>query len=174
MAERESSEVSVSEPLFTLKAASAADYTWLWELKRQTMRPYVEQTWGSWDDSAQEAFFRRNFSSETVQIIQVDEQNAGLLNLEQEPGELFLANLQIAPAWQNRGLGTAVIRTLLETARTLHHSIRLQVLRVNTGAARLYARLGFTVYQESPTHLLMRWRPAPTRREPDRDRQRQI
>lgn len=160
MPARETSGTPVSEPLFTLKPALATDYRWLWELKRQTMRPYVELTWGSWDDAVQEAFFRRNFSSETVQIIQVEEQNAGLLNLEHEAGELFLANLQIAPGWQNRGLGTAVIRTVLESARTLQKPIRLQVLRVNTGALRLYARMGFSTYQESPTHFLMRWQPA--------------
>ncbi|MEO7599257.1 MAG: GNAT family N-acetyltransferase [Opitutus sp.] len=160
MPARETSGTPVSEPLFTLRPATAADYRWLWELKRQTMRPYVEETWGGWDDAAQEAFFRRNFSSETVQIIQVDDRNAGLLNLEHEARELFLANLQIAPDWQYRGLGTAVIRTLLETARALQKPIRLQVLRVNTSALRLYARMGFATYQESPTHYLMRWRPA--------------
>ena len=158
MAERAISGTPVSEPLFTLRPATSADYEWLWQLKRQTMRPYVEQTWGTWDEAAQEAFFRRNFSSETVQIIQVDDQNAGLLNVEQERGELFLANLQISPAWQNRGLGTAVIRTVLESARSLQQSVRLQVLRVNTAALRLYARLGFVAYHETPTHLLMRWR----------------
>ena len=149
----------VPELLFCLRPVVSADYQWLWELKRLTMRPYVEQTWGEWDDFTQEAFFRRHFSSETVQIIIVEGQNAGLLNIEREPAETFLANLQIHPSFQNRGLGTAVIRSLLETGRVLQLPIRLQVLSVNTSAQRLYARLGFSTYKETGTHRMMRWDP---------------
>ena len=143
----------------TLRPAEAADYQWLWELKRLTMRPYVELTWGHWDNAAQEEFFRRNFSSETVQIISVNGEDAGLLNTEREGSEIFLANLQIHPAFQNRGLGSAVLRTVLESAAVLNLPVRLQVLRVNHGAVRLYSRFGFKVYDETPTHRLMRWHP---------------
>lgn len=152
-------QTSTPELFYALRPATPSDYRWLWELKRLTMRPYVEQTWGQWDDIAQEAFFRRNFSSETVQIIEVEGRNAGLLNVEREPAEIFLANLQIHPDFQNRGLGTAVLRALLESARNLDSPIRLQVLKVNTAALRLYARLGFALYKETSTHSLMRWQP---------------
>jgi ribosomal protein S18 acetylase RimI-like enzyme len=149
----------VLDLLYTLRPATAADYQWLWELKRHTMRPYVEQTWGTWDDATQEEFFRRNFSSETVQIITVEGLNAGLLNVERAAAEIFLANLQIHPSFQNRGLGTAVIRTLLDSAQALNLPVRLQVLRVNVAAFRLYSRLGFITYNENATHLMMRWQP---------------
>jgi ribosomal protein S18 acetylase RimI-like enzyme len=144
----------------TLRPAGPEDYQWLWELKRLTMRPYVELTWGHWDDAIQEQFFKKNFSSETVQIISVNGQDAGLLNVEREPAEIFLANLQIHPSFQNRGLGSAILHELLDSARALRLPIRLQVLRVNGGAARLYARFGFTVYTETATHFLMRWQPS--------------
>src|SRR5689334_6470542 len=98
------------------------------------MRPYVEQTWGTWDDEAQEEFFRRNFSSQTVQIIEVEGKDAGLLNVEREPAELFLANLQIHPSQQNRGIGTAVIQDVVASAQSLGLSVRLQVLRINHDA----------------------------------------
>lgn len=123
------------------------------------MRPYVELTWGHWDDATQEEFFRRNYSSETIQIISIDGHDAGLLNVEQEADEIFLANVQIHPSFQNRGVGSAVLRELLESASTLGLPVRLQVLRVNAGAARLYARHGFQLYNQTPTHLLMRWKP---------------
>jgi len=121
------------------------------------MRPYVELTWGVWDDEAQEEFFRRNFSSETVQIIEVEGKDAGLLNVEREPAELFLANLQIHPSQQNRGIGTAVIEDVVASARSLGLSVRLQVLRTNHNALRLYRRLGFVGFKETPTHTIMRW-----------------
>ena len=148
------------EQLFTLRPATAADYAWLWELKRVTMRPYVEQTWGTWNDQAQEQFFRRSYSSETVQIILVDGRKAGLLHVEREPAEIFLANIQIHPTFQHAGIGTAAIRTVLQGAAALRMSVRLQVLKVNTDAQRLYARLGFAPASESATHVILRWRPA--------------
>src|SRR6266540_2105834 len=130
---------------FTLHPANAADYGWLWELKRMTMRTHVEATWGSWDDKAQEAFFQRSFSPETIQLILVDGLNAGLLHVERKPAELFLANIQIHPSFQNQGLGTVVIKTVLESGRLLLLPVRLQVLTVNVAARDLYLRLGFEI-----------------------------
>ena len=144
---------------FTLRPANAADYEWLWELKRMTMRAHVEATWGSWDDVAQEAFFRRSFSPETIQLVLIEGQNAGLLHVERKPAELFLANIQIHPSFQNRGLGTAVIKTVMESARFLLLPVRLQVLTVNVAARDLYLRLGFEISGETSTHVVMRWRP---------------
>jgi ribosomal protein S18 acetylase RimI-like enzyme len=150
---------SADSPLFTLRAITEADYQWLWELKRLTMRSYVELTWGSWDDAAQERFFRQNFNSKTVQIITVAGRDAGLLNVEREPDELFLANIQIHPAFQHRGLGSAVVRMLTDSADALRLPVRLQVLKINTRARDLYLRLGFSTYAETLTHFLMRHPP---------------
>lgn len=146
-------------PPFTLRAAEPADYAWLWEVKRLTMRPYVEQTWGRWDEPAQERFFRQHFSPHTIQVITLDGQDAGLLNVEAEPNEVFLANIQIHPAFQNRGLGSAVVQSVLECARQLGQPVRLQVLKVNTRARDLYFRLGFRVVAETLTHFVMRAEP---------------
>lgn len=143
-------------PAFVLRPATIADYRWLWELKRATMRTYVEQTWGYWDDAAQEDFFRRSFNLSPVEVIMSDGVDAGLLHVEREPRELFLANIQIAPASQNRGLGTAVVQSVLASARALRLPVRLQVLRVNTAARRLYERLGFALVAQTPTHFILR------------------
>jgi ribosomal protein S18 acetylase RimI-like enzyme len=156
---------SPAPPPFTLRAVNQADYRWLWELKRLTMLPYVEQTWGGWDDIAQERFFRQNFTPTTIQIVVANGEDAGLLNVEREPHELFLANIQIHPAFQGNGLGSAVVRTVLESAAALQLSVRLQVLKVNTRARDLYLRLGFTIYQETLTHFLMRHAATPARSE---------
>ena len=149
----------MSAPPFFLIAATEADYTWLWELKRLTMRPYVEQTWGTWDETLQSDFFRKNFRGETVQLVMLGGMRAGLLEVHHERGEIFLANIQIHPEFQNQGLGTAVIASVQESAKNLGGSIRLQVLKVNNDARELYARLGFNRYGETLTHVLLRWTP---------------
>lgn len=150
-------------PLFTLRPATERDYAWLWEIKRTTMRPYVELTWGGWDEEAQERFFRQHFQPGAIEVIEVDGKKAGLLNLERERGEIFLANIQLHPEFQNQGLGRAVVSSVLESASSLRLPVRLQVLKVNTRARDFYARLGFQVYGENLTHLLMRATPRDAR-----------
>src|SRR5690606_28619292 len=98
-----SSMPSSAPPPFTLRTVTSADYAWLWNLKRITMRPYVELTWGNWDETSQEQFFRHNFSPATTEIIVCGHSDAGLLNVEREPSALFLANIQIHPDFQGCG-----------------------------------------------------------------------
>ena len=139
-----------------LRAVTAADYPWLWALKRETMRPYVEQTWGGWEEKVQEEFFRRNFVPANMRAIVIDGHDAGLLNVERGPSEVFLANIQIAPAYQNRGVGTAVVRGVMAEAHAAGLPVRLQVLKANRPARRLYERLGFLVTEQTGTHCHLR------------------
>lgn len=142
----------------SLRTISDADYLWLWSLKRETMRTYVEQTWGKWDDDWQAERFRQNFRPDHVQVIVLDGHDAGLLHVVRSPEEIRLVNIQISPEFQNRGLGTTVMHGLLAEARTAGLPLRLQVLKVNP-ARRLYERIGFTVAGETETHYQMRWVP---------------
>jgi len=145
---------------FTLRAATQDDADWLYELRRATMRDYVEQTFGVWDGQAQRRRFRQEAELAGIQIITCDQNAVGLLQVERGPAGLFLANLQIQPAFQNQGLGTAVIRALLAEAARAGSPLRLQVLKVNQRARELYGRLGFAAAGDTGTHLQMIWRPA--------------
>ena len=144
---------------FTLRAATTADADWLYELRRETMRDYVEQTFGVWDARAQRRRFRQDRELAGIQIIMCDRNAVGLLQVERGPAGLFLANLQIQPDFQNHGLGTAIIRALIDEAARSRSPIRLQVLKVNEGARGLYERLGFVTAGDTGTHLQMIWRP---------------
>ncbi|MXS79913.1 MULTISPECIES: ribosomal protein S18-alanine N-acetyltransferase [Nitrosomonas] len=60
------------------------------------------------------------------------------------PGEAHVLTLGVGYAWQNQGLGGAMLRYLIELSRK-HRAefILLDVRESNTGAANLYRRLGF-------------------------------
>ena len=142
----------------TLRAATAGDRAWLWATKRRCLRPYVELTWGIWDDAAQQAGFDSKFDPAEIQIIALAGRDAGYLSARRGAQEIELFNVMINPEFQKQGLGTLVLRGLLAEARTRGLPVRLQVLKVNP-ARRLYERLGFTVTEETPTHFRMRWQP---------------
>jgi ribosomal protein S18 acetylase RimI-like enzyme len=142
---------------FSLRPATDADYAWMWALKRATLRGYVEQTWGSWDDPAQERHFRAGFHPGMLSAIVAGGRDVGLLHVERGPTEIFLANIQIQPASQNLGLGSAVVRAVCAEAQVKKIPVRLQVIRVNPARA-LYERLGFRVVKETATHTHLVWR----------------
>ena len=139
--------------MYTLRQATEADYPFLYRLHAAAMKDSVARTWG-WDEAAQQAMFRERFDPGRQQIVVVDGRDVGVLVVERRPDVLFLGQIQILPAYQRRGLGTAIITALLAGARRDGLPVALQVLKVNP-ARGLYERLGFAVTGETATHYLM-------------------
>jgi len=142
--------------VYTLRAATSADFDWLRHLHHETLRDTITQQFG-WDEPWQDAYFTAHFNPTDTQIVQAGGVDAGMIEVHTLPDELFLANILIVPAYANRGLGTALIRDLQQRAANEGVSVRLQVLFANP-ARVLYERLGFTEERRTETHHVMRWR----------------
>jgi ribosomal protein S18 acetylase RimI-like enzyme len=140
--------------LLRLRPATPDDREFLWTLHCQTMRDYVDRTWG-WDERWQRQRFDGNFDPALLQIVEYGGQMAGCMSVRRSTEEMFLAVIEIAPEYQRRGIGTRVIASLLEEADSLRVPVRLSVLKVNP-ARGLYERLGFELSGETPTHYEMR------------------
>jgi ribosomal protein S18 acetylase RimI-like enzyme len=138
-----------------LRPTTDADRDFLFDLHRQAMRDYVEPLWG-WDDAVQRGLFDDRVASRQTHVIQVDDEDIGILQLEQRPDEVVLALIELLPAWQGRGIGTAIIRSLLRQGS----AVSLRVLKTNPRAAALYQRLGFRIVMRGPEHFYMRAEPA--------------
>lgn len=121
------------------------------------MRSYIEQTWGHWKEKEQHGYFLKIFSPGAVQIVIVEDRNAGMLEVVRKPVEIALANISILPEFQGRGLGASLVTDLQIEAKAADIPLHLQVLKTNPRARRLYTRLGFLLAGETPTHHLMSW-----------------
>ena len=141
-------------PIITYRGAKSADRDWLFGLKRATMRNYVSAIFG-WDDVEQQQWFEEKFDPGQIRIIQVDGVDAGQLKVERHELDVYLAQIEILPRFQNGGIGSHVIRSIVEDARKENKFVRLQVLRSNP-ARRLYERLGFSVQETTATHFKMK------------------
>lgn len=137
-----------------LRPASNEDFDFLYNLHRTTMKEYIEATWG-WDPEYHRERFTNNFQPAKSQIVVVDGRDAGVLVVETRDDELFLSGIYILPEYQNRGLGTSLLRDLLAQAGRRGLPVTLQVIKINP-ARRLYERLGFVVVGETETHTLMK------------------
>lgn len=119
------------------------------------MRPYIEATYGPWDEAFQRAYFRQHFHSAEVTIIEVGALAVGMLRVQERTEETFLAGFEILPGWQRRGIGTQVMRALVEDSAARGKPVALAVLKSNFAARALYQRLGFGVTGENDTHYIM-------------------
>ncbi len=138
-----------------LRRASESDKRFLYVLHCATMREAIERTWG-WDEAWQRYDFEKRFQQYLVSIIEADGRDAGCLWVESSPGLIYIADFQILPDLQGRGIGTSVLQGLLAQAATRQVPVELSVLQMNPRARRLYERLGFRVMEASGPFIRMR------------------
>lgn len=83
-------------------------------------------------------------------------EKAGFFRFVKEDGQWELDDLFVLPAFRGQGIGTEVIRTCLEKADA---PVELCVFCKNTGAVRLYRRMGFCKDRDvSDTRMQMRYK----------------
>ncbi len=137
----------------TLRKATNEDFEFLYDLHRQTLREYVDQTWG-WDEEWQAGYFRSRFDISDKRIVQQDGVDIGCLHIEDRGDQIFLSYIALAPEFQGKGIGTRLIEAVLIQGRAREVPVALKVLKANP-AWKLYERLGFTVTATSETHYWM-------------------
>lgn len=121
------------------------------------MRDYVDKTWG-WDDNWQRERFDENFDPKRLQMIEYAGRSIGYVSIQRSGNEIILAAIEVAPEFQNQGVGTYLIQNLLGDSDESNLPAKLFVLKVNP-ARRLYERLGFECTGETPTHFVMKREP---------------
>lgn len=92
-------------------------------------------------------------------IVEVAGTPIGRVLVEWRPAEVHLVDIALLPDWTGRGIGSAVIRDLVERARSRDCAVVLSVARDNLGASALYRRLGFVeddARSTSSPHLALR------------------
>lgn len=133
--------------MYRLRPATQADYDFLYNLHRDTIRPSVAATWG-WDEAWQKAYFAQKFDPSQRHIIVVEGDDVGVVAIEERESEIYIALIEVTTTLQGHGIGTAVIQDILQYARQKELPATLHVLKTNEGAKRLYERLGFVVTAE--------------------------
>ena len=142
---------------YELRPAVAEDVGVTYEVTREAMKPYVEATWGKWEEHEQVVKHRQNFQPETHRLVLVGPEVAGLVAVEEEADYLWLVKLYLRVAYRSQGLGTALLRQVIQEAEDMRKPTRLRVLKANPRAKALYLRHGFQVVgQEAERYFLVR------------------
>jgi len=98
------------------------------------------------------------FNPERLRVVLVDDDLAGVVDAyPSNDTTLYVSRIEVMPEFQGRGLGTRLMRQLIEDARVADLSAgELDVLAANGGARRLYERLAFQIIAESAPKQRMR------------------
>jgi ribosomal protein S18 acetylase RimI-like enzyme len=110
---------------------------------------FIEQQFG-----AQDAHYRTNYPGATLDVIEVDGERAGRLYVHRGPSDIRIMDIAIAPAFRGRGIGTELLRALIEEAERSGRKLSIHV-EMNNPAKRLYERLGFEPAGEHGVYVLM-------------------
>ncbi|MFE6780486.1 GNAT family N-acetyltransferase [Streptomyces sp. NPDC057702] len=135
------------------RPAAAADVEAVAALRAVVLRADLERL-GRYDAHRVRQRLRDGFEPAHTQVIEVGGVFAGCVALRPAPDARWLEHFYLAPELQGGGVGSAVLRTLLERCDRAGDLVRLNVLR-GSPARRLYERHGFTVEREDPVDVFM-------------------
>ncbi len=129
-----------------LSAAGPDDEELLWELYRSSRTgplAALPEPLLRMQHRAREKAYRESFPGADDRLIVVAGQVVGRVLVWRGPAEHRIVDISIVASQQGRGIGTEVLRGLVEGATMDRRTLRLAVATDNEGARRLYDRLGF-------------------------------
>ncbi|MBS1905144.1 MAG: GNAT family N-acetyltransferase [Actinobacteria bacterium] len=142
-------------PDVVLRYAVPDDVDRIAALKERVLRGDLEPLVG-WDQERSRARVVEHFSPAHTRMILVDGDVAGTITVRPDGDEFWLEMFYLDERHQGRGIGSAVLRTVLAEVPT-ERALRLQVL-VGSAARRLYERYGFVAEHDDGIDIWMRRR----------------
>jgi ribosomal protein S18 acetylase RimI-like enzyme len=140
----------------TRRVARESDVPFLLELRHQVMGPL--HTAAEVDQSADLALARVRRHFDCAEILELDGVPIGLLKVVRSPAEWRISQIQLLPEHQRQGIGSRLLREMLDGATAAGVTVTLAALKMNP-AVRLYCRLGFTIESESGKSVAMKFTP---------------
>jgi ribosomal protein S18 acetylase RimI-like enzyme len=111
---------------------------------------------------AQTASYREQFPQARFDIVELSGEPIGRMVVDRPGNMVHIVDQAIVPQWRGRGIGTALMRALMEEAGAAGLPVQLEVASDGDPAYRLYRRLGFETIETVPFYMRLEWRPAAT------------
>jgi GNAT superfamily N-acetyltransferase len=143
------------EFLLEVYASTRADELALIDWSDEQKAAFVRMQYG-----AQRREYEARYPDAEYDVILLDARPVGRLWIGRDAEQIRLLDIALLPAAQNRGVGGALLRRLIEEARLTGRKLRHMVFVLNPNAQRFYERLGFRVFEEVGAYRHMEWRPA--------------
>jgi GNAT superfamily N-acetyltransferase len=151
-----------------LRPVTIADQHFLLSVYESTRSEELEQV--EWPEGQKEVFVKWQFELQRREydarfpdadywVILIDGESAGRIWIGSDDEQIRLLDIALLPEFQNRGVGTRLLRYLMDQAEQTGKALRHMVFMLNNDAHRFYERLGFVVIEDLGAYKHMEWRP---------------
>lgn len=148
---------------FTLRVVDADDVTFLQEVYASTRADELTQL--PWNEAQRSAFIRMQFTAQRQhylkhypnarqELILLGEQPIGRLYVNRGEQEIHIIDITVLPEHRGRGIGSSLIKSLIEEATEARKSTTVYVEGFNP-SRRLFERLGFEEIETDGVNLLL-------------------
>lgn len=149
-----------SRSRFQLRPARPEEFDFAAEIYIAAMRPLMQQL-NAWDEPMRRAAIRRSFKAADARIISRDGADIGWIQVTERDADYHLTQIQIIEDYCGLGIGSDIIKGLLDRAAREGKTVSLSAVRVNR-AIELYKRMGFQVINPEASPIIdMVWTPVP-------------
>ena len=141
---------------YSFRSCRLEDFDFLFNLKKENFKWYVDKIWG-WKDDEQKERLQQDLEEHLShkRIILVDDKPVGVYVVHTtKDGDLFINEISILEEYKNKGLGRKILEEQLKENHKKGIRTILQVFKDNP-AKTLYEKLGFRIYGETETHYQM-------------------
>jgi ribosomal protein S18 acetylase RimI-like enzyme len=147
-------QIQSSAMSLTFIPTVAADLDFFIQVHHTAYRSVIESMFG-WDERRQDDYAKAAFALGGLTIVWRDRDRVGVVGWEEHQGDLWLKEVFILPIYQNQGIGSQIVTLSIARARQNGQALRLQTLKANLGAKRLYERHGLRVTGVTEIHWHM-------------------
>ncbi len=142
---------------YKIRFATPDDHDFIYALKAESVRPYVEKIWG-WDEDFQRNDFDGDFADmEQFNVIEIDGNPIGFVQYYFEYPYFEVVELHLLPECRGKGIGSDILRNLQKVCVVRDRRIRLGCFKENHRAKALYQRLNFMQTGETETHYILEY-----------------
>ena len=118
-----------------------------------------KQTFLQFQFEAQQQHYQTEFDAADFLVVEEAGVPVGRLYVDRRADEIRILDLALLPAHQGRGLGTRLLKDLMDEAAAAGKPLRLYVEQYQERALRLLAHLGFVTEEDTGVSLRLAWPP---------------
>jgi GNAT superfamily N-acetyltransferase len=141
------------EFLLSVYASTRAD-----ELAQVEWEPGQKESFVRWQFDLQQKEYDARYPDARYGVILVNHEPAGRIWIGEDDTQIRLLDIGLLKQFQNRGVGTVLLKQLIAEANAKNKPLRHMVFVLNNDAHRFYERLGFVTIEDLGGYKHMEWR----------------
>jgi len=151
-----------------LRPERPEDLPFLFDLYASTRAEELDLT--GWDEATRAQFSAMQFSAQRLHytthypgaqldVVELDGDAIGRLYVRRSDREIVLMDVALLPRFRNQGIGSHLLRTLIEESIATNRALTLHVETNNARAHNWYLRFGLVEVKREAIHIQMRREP---------------